>query len=281
VVAAVAVFCLGAGVLPRAPEPHRRIRGWYSRRIELRRVELARARLKLDPAMFEWTALLAPPAALAIGWYFSPLIGLAGFGAGLLAPRLLISFLIGRQRARSEKEAPQLLQLLLANLSSGSTYLEALQATRAGIRDRWLAEDLATVVQRFLLGVPLEDALREVRPHIVSHNLALIWDNLTICVAQKIPTERARNLLMDIAATVRFNVQLESEVRAQTTGQRVQIWVLALLVPAVYLYLRAVSPYFLSVLDETWTGRYLLLPAAAVLEVSGIYLSFRLSRVRV
>jgi Flp pilus assembly protein TadB len=281
VLVAAGVFCLGAGVLPRSPAPHRRVRNTYARLIERRRIQLARARLRLSPVLFQWIALVAPPAALATGWYFSPLIGLAGLFAGLLAPRVLLALLTARQRARSEKEAPQLLQLLLANLTSGSTYLEALQAARPGIRDRWLAEDLATVVQRFLLGVPLEHALREVRPNIMGHNLALIWDNLTICVAQKIPTERARNLLMDIAATVRFNVQLESEVHAQTTGQRVQIWVLALLVPAVYLYLRAVSPYFLSVLDETWTGRYILLPAAAVLEVTGIYLSFRLSRVRV
>jgi Flp pilus assembly protein TadB len=42
-----------------------------------------------------------------------------------------------------------------------------------------------------------------------------------------------------------------------------------------------VSPYFLNVLDDTWTGRYILLPAAAALEVLGIYLSFRLSRVSV
>jgi hypothetical protein len=41
-----------------------------------------------------------------------------------------------------------------------------------------------------------------------------------------------------------------------------------------------VSPYFLNVLDDTWTGRYVLVPVAAFLEVTGIYLSFRLSRVR-
>ena len=191
-------------------------------------------------------------------------------------------FLTARQRARSEREAPQLLQLLLANLGAGSTYLEALQAARRSIGDRWLAEDLAYVVQRFLLDVPMETALREVRPRIVGRNLGLVWDNLTICVDQKIPSERARDLLLDISATVRFNVQLAGEVRAQTTGQRVQIWVLALLVPSIYLYLRLVSPYFLNVLDDTWTGRYVLVPAAAFLEVLGIYLSFRLSqRVRV
>jgi Flp pilus assembly protein TadB len=279
--ASLAVFALGAAALPRAPEPGRALRSWYARRTDQRRAELARARLRLDPVLFEWIALAVPAAAFVAGWLYSPLVGAAGLVAGLMAPRALISFLTGRQRARSEREAPQLLQLLLANLGAGSTYLEALQAARRSISDRRLAEDLATVVSRFLLDVPLDRALREVRPNIVGRNLGLVWDNLTICVTQKIPTERARALLMDIAATVRFNVQLAGEVRAQTTGQRVQIWILALLVPAIYIYLRVVSPYFLNVLDDTWTGRYVLLPAAALLEVTGIWLSFRLSRVTV
>jgi Flp pilus assembly protein TadB len=235
----------------------------------------------IGPAAFEALALLVPPAALVAGWLLSPVVGLAGFAAGLLLPRSLLAFLTARRRARSERQAPQLLLLLVTNLGTGGTYLDALQAARKDIGDRSLADDLGEVIGLFLLGVPLEDALRQVRPRLVGRNLALVWDNLTICAAQNIPAERARELLMDISTTVRFNVQLAGEVRAQTTGQRAQIWVLALLVPAIYLYLRLVSPYFLNVLDDTWTGRYVLLPAAAALEVLGIYLSFRLSRVRV
>lgn len=194
---------------------------------------------------------------------------------------MVLAALTSRRRAQSEKRALQLLQLLLANLGAGSTYLDALQAARRSIGDRGLAEDLTDVVHEFLLDVPLDTALRHVRPRIVGRNLGLVWDNLTICAAQNIPAERARDLLLDISTTVRFNVQLASEVRAQTTGQRVQIWILALLVPAIYLYLRLVSPYFLNVLDDTLVGRYVLLPTAAALEVGGVYLSFRVSRVRV
>ena len=279
--AALSVFALGVSALPREARSSGALRGWYSRRLARRQMDLERARLRLDPRLFEWMSLAAPPMLLAVGWAYSPVVGLAGLGVGLLAPRMALSSLTSRQRARSEKEAPQLLQLLLANLGAGSTYLEALQAARRSIGDRRLAEDLTDVVQRFLLDVPLEQALQEVRPRIVGRNLGLVWDNLTICAAQNIPSERARDLLLDISSTVRFNVQLAGEIKAQTTGQRVQIWVLALLVPGIYIYLRLVSPYFLNVLDDTWTGRYVLLPAAAGLEVLGVYLSFRLSRVRV
>jgi Flp pilus assembly protein TadB len=281
VLAAGAVVALGFSLLPRAPRPGPTFRRWYGRRLAHRRAELARARLPLDPRAFEALAVAAPMAGFLVGWTVSPLVAAGGIIGGLTAPRLLVNLLTSRQRSRSEREAPQLLQLLLANLGAGGTYLDALQAARRNVGDRRLAEDLAEVVQRFLLDVPLGTALREVRPRIVGRNLGLVWDNLTICVDQKIPAERARDLLLDISATVRFNVQLAGEIRAQTTGQRVQIWVLALLVPGIYLYLRLVSPYFLNVLDDTWTGRYVLVPVAAFLEVTGIYLSFHLSRVQV
>ncbi|HEV3231822.1 MAG TPA: hypothetical protein VG245_06180 [Candidatus Dormibacteraeota bacterium] len=276
----VAVFAAGAAALPRGGSEGR-LRGWHRRRLALRAAELDRARLGLDPRVFHWATLLAPPAALVAAWPYSPVVAVAGGAAALLAPRFTIGVLTARRHARSEREAPHLLQLLIANLGAGGTYFEALQGARAGLRDRWLAEDLGGVVRQFLLDVPLDQALRAARRRIAGRNLGLVWDNLTICVAQKIPTDRARDLLLDVSTTVRYNVQLAGEVRAQTSGQRVQIWILALLVPAIYLYLRLVSPYFLSVLDETWTGRYVLLPGAAALEALGIYLSFRLSRVTV
>lgn len=278
---AVAVFAVGTSVLPRSPRPHSSLRAWNQRRVEVAAAQLERARLKLDPRVFHAVALGMPPAGLVLGWLVAPPLGVAGLVAGLLAPRALLAFLLSRQQSRSEREAPNLLQLLAANLGAGGTYLDAIQGARAAITDRRLGEDLGEVVQRFMLGVPLEDALRDIRRRVTGRNLALVWDNLTICVAQRIPGDRARDLLLDISTTVRFNVQLAGEVRAQTVGHRVQIWILALLVPAIYVYLRLVSTYFLSVLDDTWTGRFVLLPAAATLEVLGVYLSFRLSRVTV
>ena len=77
---------------------------------------------------------------------------------------------------------------------------------------------------------------------------------------------------------MQYNVQLEQEVRAETSGQRLQIWLLAAIVPGMYLYLRLISPELLSTLDQTAMGRYVLVPTAAILEILGIYLSLKLSR---
>jgi Flp pilus assembly protein TadB len=279
VLTALAVTALGAA-LGRPRQRHGVTGRWLAGRLERRRVQLERARVGLSPALFELLALGAPALGLVAGTALSPVVGLAALGAGLLLPSLLLSGLVARRKRDADGQALPLLQHLLANLGAGATYFDALQAARGGVGDRWLTEDLGEVVQQFLLDVPLEEALAQVRPRVAGADIGLVWDNLTVCVAQKLPADRARDLLGDVAATVRFNVQLRSDVRAQTAGQRAQVGILALVVPAMYIYMRVVSPDLLSVLDGTFAGKYILLPAAAALEVGGILVSLRVSRVR-
>jgi Flp pilus assembly protein TadB len=170
------------------------------------------------------------------------------------------------------------LQAIVAGLTAGNTYLDALRHARRACNDPWISEDLDFVIQRFILNVPLSDSLREVRAHITTRNLGLIWETLGICDANHLPTQAARTLLVELSSAVQFNVQLANEVRARSAGQRAQIWLLAVIVPGMYLYLRLVNPQLLSVLDETMLGRFVLFPLAAALEVAGIALSFRIAR---
>jgi len=202
---------------------------------------------------------------------------LAGIG-GVLLPRLYLAGLVHIQARRSEAEAPRLLQALLAGLTGGSTYLDALRQARLTSNDPWIREDLDFVIQRFLLDAPLHESLREIRARSTTRNLGLIWETLTICAENQLPTQAARSLFFELSSTVQFNVQLANEVRARSSGQRAQIWLLAVIVPGMYLYLRLTSPELLSVLDQTLLGRFVLLPLAAALEVAGIALSFRIAR---
>jgi Flp pilus assembly protein TadB len=182
------------------------------------------------------------------------------------------------QAGRSEAVAPGLLQAIVAGLTAGNTYLDALRHARRACNDPWTSEDLDFVIQRFLLNVPLSDSLREVRAHVTTRNLGLIWETLSICDANHLPTQAARTLLVELSSAVQFNVQLANEVRARSAGQRAQIWLLAVIVPGMYLYLRLVNPQLLSVLDESMLGRFVLFPLAAVLEIAGIALSIRIAR---
>ncbi len=278
--AALAILALGLAGLKR-PGGTDSVRTWLRRQLQRREAELQAARINVNPRAYLALTIVAPAVLFAVGLLQSIVFALIGAAAGLLLPKVYVRFLIRAHARRSEAEAPKLLQVLLANLSAGSTYLDALRQARLAAQDDWIREDLDFVIQRFLLDVPLETSIREIRARVGSRNLGLLWDNLAICCANRVPTQTARTLFTELSSTVQFNVQLANEVHARASGQRVQIWLLALIVPGMYLYLRVLNPDFLSPLDDTALGRYVLVPAAALLEVLGLYLSYRLSRVEV
>jgi Flp pilus assembly protein TadB len=238
---------------------------------------LAEARIAGNPRSYVAMALLAPIGLFVIGFQQSPVLAVFAGAAGLLVPRLYLAWLVHAQSRRSESEAPGLLQAVLNGLTAG-TYLDALRQARLACTDPWIREDLDLVIQRFMLDAPLHESLQAVRTRVMTRNLGLIWETLTICAANQLPTQAARTLLFELSSTVQFNVQLANEVRARSSGQRAQIWLLAVIVPGMYLYLRLMSPQLLSVLDDTVVGRYVLFPLAAALEVIGLAFSVRIAR---
>jgi Flp pilus assembly protein TadB len=277
---AVCVAILSLSLALRPGSSGGSLRRFLSSRLDYQRHRLAAARVSASPSSYLAVSVLAPALLFAIGWLQSPVLAIAGGAGGIMVPRLYLGWLVHAQASRSEAEATLLLQGLLSGLTAGGTYLDALRQARLSTTDPWIREDLDFIIQRFLLDAPLSESLEEVRARTNTRNLGLIWETLARCAESHLPTQPARNLLLEISGSVQFNVQLANEVRARSAGQRIQIWLLALIVPGMYLYLRLMSPELLSMLDETAMGRYLMVPSAAALEVLGIVLSFRLVRVR-
>lgn len=271
------ILCLGLALRGSSPKSGS-ARPLLERLTARHRQRLTEARIAGNPLTYVAMAFLAPVCLFALGWLQSPVLAVFAGGAGLLAPRLYLAWLVHVQSRRSEFEAPRLLQAVLSGLTAGSTYLDALRQARLTCSDSWIREDLDYVIQRFLLDAPLHESLQAVRARVTTRNLGLIWETLTICTANQLPTDAARTLFFELSSTVQFNVQLANDVRARSSGQRAQIWLLAIIVPGMYLYLRLMSPQLLSVLDETAVGRYILFPLAAALEVIGLALSFRIAR---
>ena len=135
---------------------------------------LAAARIAGSPRSYVAMAVIAPVALSAIGWQQSPVLGILGAGTGFTLPRVYLAWLVHAQARRSEAAAPALLQAVVAGLTAGTTYLDALRHARRASTDAWISDDLDFVIQRFLLNVPLGDSLREVRARVTTRNLGLI-----------------------------------------------------------------------------------------------------------
>lgn len=280
--ALLAAGCVSIAVLSLAlaipSHPKRDQRRWIDSLLDRSRERLAQARITGSPRTYLALLVLAPAVLFVIGWLQSPVLALAGALGGLLMPRMYVAWLIHAQSRRSEAEAPQLLQALLAGLVAGGTYLDALRQARLSCSDPWLQQDLDLVIQRFLLDTPIHESLAQVHARTTTRNLGLIWETLRICTENHLPTEKARTLFLELSSTVQFNLQLANEVRARSTGQRAQIWLLAIIVPGMFLYLRLMSPQLVTMLDDTVVGRFVLFPLATALELGGIVLSLRIAR---
>jgi Flp pilus assembly protein TadB len=194
--------------------------------------------------------------------------------AGLVAPTLVARSLAARRRDERARETVALLQMTLAALRSGSSLTEALRLAAGSGPERDLGP-FAAAVRAFDLGAPLDVALREARGGARDQRVVLGLDALSLCVAEQLSGSRCATLIASVIDRLVFEQQVTSDVRARTSGLRVQVALLAALVPGLALYLTATVPGMAETLTAP-LGRFVLMPLAAFLEVAGIFASRRL-----
>lgn len=224
-------------------------------------------------SLLEWECLraLAGICALAIAGSLGALpLGMVG----PVVPSVVARMLAARRRDERGRETVSLLNMTLAGLRSGSSLTEALRLA-AGSGSEPSLGPFAGAVRAFDLGAPLDLALREARTRVRDQRVMLGLDALSLCVAEQLSGSRCAMLIASAVDRLVFEQQIADDVRARTSGLRVQVVLLAALVPALALYLAVTVPG----MAETFTtplGRFVLLPLAALLELAGIVASRRL-----
>jgi len=209
-------------------------------------------------------------------------IGLAVAGAygffpaaliGPLAPSVVMRVIASRRREERGRHTVALLQMTLAGLRSGSSLTEALRlATRSETHIEFVP--FAEAVRAFDLGAPLDVTLRDARSRARDHRAILGLDALSLCVAERLPASRCVNLIASVVDRLVFEQRLADDVRARTSGVRMQIVLLAALVPGLALYLASTVPGVAETLASP-LGSFVLLPLAGLLEGAGILASRR------
>jgi Flp pilus assembly protein TadB len=224
-------------------------------------------------SLLEWEYVRA--LAGICGFIVAGSLGALPLGVvGLAAPSFVARTLAARRRDERARETVSLLQMTLAGLRSGSSLTEALRLAAGSGSETGFAP-FAGAVRSFDLGAPLDLALRAARAETRDQRVILGLDALSLCVAEQLSGSRCGMLLASAIERLVFEQQIADDVRARTSGLRVQIALLAALVPGLALYLAVTVPG----VAETFTtplGRFVLLPLAAILELAGIVASRRL-----
>jgi Flp pilus assembly protein TadB len=192
---------------------------------------------------------------------------------GAAAPSIVARSLAMRARDERARQTVALLQMTLAGLRSGASLTEALRLATGSGGATGLAP-FAGAVRAFDLGAPLDVALRDARAEARDRRVILGLEALSLCVAEQLPTSRGATLIASAVDRLVFEQRTADDVRARTSGLRIQVVLLAVLVPGLAFYLALTVPG----MRETFTtplGRFVLLPIAAMLETAGIIASRR------
>ena len=177
--------------------------------------------------------------------------------------------------------------------SAGPRSLDVLQATHAALRSGLpLAPALRIALERapviaadpfqralraFELNAPLERALRDAASDATDGRVILALEALALVAAEQLSASRAAAVIASVSDRLAFDARLADEIRARTSGIRAQIVLLAVLVPALALYLVVTMPG----LAETLTSRLgllVLIPCALAFEIIGVVASRAIAR---
>lgn len=220
-----------------------------------------------------WECLRA--GATACGLAIAGSVGMIPVGfIAAAAPSIVARTLAARRRERRADQTVTVLQMTVAGLRSGASLPEALRLAVGSGQD-FAAGPFAGAVRAFDLGASLDVALRAARAEAHDRRVVLGLDALSLCVAEQLQATRCGTLIASAIDRLVFERRVADDARARTSGLRVQIVLLAALVPGLALYLAITVPGVAEALSMP-LGRYVLLPLAALLETAGILASRRL-----
>ena len=283
ILAGVAVFFGLLALFPgvaEGPETSLReaIRATVGRRWDAAAAQLAQARLELSPRAFLTLQVAAPVLFGLAGWVVSIPLAAVGVVAGLLAPQLYVRHLVSVEARAADEDAPRVLRAMVNRAAAGGTYPDLFAAATEAARHRWVKTDFEELLGRYFAREPAVEALSEIRLRQAGRNLRLVFDALIVLAATHQSTAAAAEVLTSLGEAARSNQSIARQAVAESRGLRIQAAILAIVIPGLFVYLVLVNPELVAPVTSTALGQFVLLPLAVVLEIAGIVLSWRVTR---
>jgi Flp pilus assembly protein TadB len=138
--------------------------------------------------------------------------------------------------------------------------------------------DFEEILARYYANEAPADALIDVRRRQAGRNLGLVYDALITLTRTHQPVSAAAQVLGSLGEATRANQSIARAAAAESKGLRMQATMLAVVIPAMFVYLVVANGELVAPVLATALGKYVLLPAAALLEITGIALSWRITR---
>ncbi|MFN2606739.1 MAG: type II secretion system F family protein [Acidimicrobiales bacterium] len=214
-------------------------------------------------------------AAVLIALTHVPLLAVAGAGASVLVATQVVRRRVARRRKAFTAQLPDALGLAASSLSAGHTFLRAIQMMCEESQPP-LSEEFGRVVSETRLGDPVVNALERMAKRLEIRDMDMVVQAIRI---QQTVGGRLAALLHTLAEFIRAREEVRREVRVLTAEGRMSAYVLAGLVPFLFVTMRFVNPDYLLPLYHGWGLGVLAGCAGSVL--IGLFVIFRMVRIDV
>ncbi|HUQ62132.1 MAG TPA: type II secretion system F family protein [Acidimicrobiales bacterium] len=238
---------------------------------------LERARISLRPG--EFLIILGAGAlgiaALVLVVTHSRIF--AAIGVAII-PLFAVQFVrrrIKKRRRAFETQLPDALALIASSLSAGHTFLRAIQmmCEESGPP---MSEEFARVVAETRLGDGTVDALARMSERLQIRDMDMVVQAIRI---QQSVGGRLADLLHTLAEFIRARDEVRREVQILTAEGRMSAYVLAGLVPLLFLMIQLVNPDYVKPLYSGW-GLVILGGCGASL-VMGMFFILRMVKIEI
>jgi len=238
---------------------------------------LERAKVPLQPGEFViilTAGALGVAALLMVAWG-SALIAAAGaVGAVLVTVRIL------RRRVKKRTQAftaqlPDALSLVASSLSAGHTFLRAVQMMCEESAPP-MSEEFGRLVAETRLGDNVTEALSRMAQRLQIRDLDMVVQAIRI---QQTVGGRLADLFHTLSDVIRVRDEVKREVQILTAEGRMSAYVLAGLVPVLFLMMRIINPGYIEPL-YSGTGLFILI-GCAMSVVAGLFVILRMVKIEV
>jgi tight adherence protein B len=238
---------------------------------------LERARIPLRPGEF---VIVVVGGALGIAAVLLLMLGSAAMAAAGSIMAILVTGRVIRRRVTKRKkqfaaQLPDALSLVASSLSAGHTFLRAVQMMCEESPPP-LSEEFGRLVAETRLGYNVTDALERMAERLQIRDLDMVVQAIRI---QQTVGGKLADLFHTLSDVIRARDEVKREVLILTAEGRMSAYVLAGLVPALFLMMRMLNPAYMEPLFHG-VGVFVLIGCAGSV-VAGLFVILRMVKIDV
>lgn len=228
--------------------------------------QLARADLKITPGEFLGLHFVSVIGFFLLGNLISgAVIGVVAGVAGFFAPRIYISFRMGKRLNLFEAQLPDNLQMWVNGLRSGYSVLQAVEAIAKEAPEPTTTE-FQRIIREVQLGIPMEEAFAHALERMPSDDFDLV---ITAVNIQREVGGNLAEILEVISHTVRERIKLKAEIRTMTAQGRITGYIIGGMPLFLLAFLYLTNRSYIERMFTNQTCGWPMLLCGALLIASG------------